>query len=85
MSNQTSEAHYKNLNDDDVVPKERPHNFRPTNLWWVMYACIATVCFALAAYILGITSVGGPSAKLLNSYGYLLISIIILTSKNIKF
>jgi len=43
------------------------------------------VCFAISAYILGIISVGGISAKFLNSWGYLFISFLILLTKNIKF
>jgi hypothetical protein len=39
----------------------------------------------VSAYILGIISVGGVSAKFLSSYGYLIIGVSIAASKNIKF
>jgi drug/metabolite transporter (DMT)-like permease len=64
--------------------EEEPRK-RPEGLMWVFFACTATVCFALSAYILGIISVGGAAGKFLNSWGYLFVSSMILLFKNVKF
>lgn len=86
MSNQESKSHYQNLLEDKAeLEVEVVDRHRPQSLLWIVFACTATVCFALSAYILGIISVGGVSAKFLNSFGYLSISILILFFKNVRF
>jgi drug/metabolite transporter (DMT)-like permease len=86
MSNQESNAQYQQFEDEATIEQVLgPDESRPKSLMWVFYSCIATVCFAISAYILGIISVGGVSAKFLNSFGYLFISIVILTTKNVRF
>lgn len=86
MSQQESNSYYQPMLEgtkDPVEPQEEEK--KPQSLVWILFACIATVCFALSAYILGIISVSGVSAKFLNSFGYLFISICIITVKNFKF
>lgn len=73
------------LEDTKEPAVEEPQQQGPKSLLWIAFACIATVCFALSAYILGIISVSGVSAKFLNSFGYLFVSICIITVKNLKF
>jgi hypothetical protein len=86
MSNQESDSKYQPLEDEThkIVIEIEEEN-RPKSLMWVLYSCTATVCFALGAYILGIISVGGASAKFINSLGYFTISLLILLTKNYKF
>lgn len=88
MSNQESNTDYKALPDFMENEKEEPAApapQKPKSLTWILFAVIATVCFAFSAYILGIISVSGASAKFLNSWGYLLVSLLILFTKNVKF
>ena len=92
MSNQLSNSDYKNLEDfmeggeeEFDVPKDQPQKPEPKSMAWILFACTATVCFALSAYILGIISVGGVSGKFLNSWGYLFVSVCILFTKNVRF
>jgi glucose uptake protein GlcU len=90
MSNQESKVDYVNLQgfikkEKEEEEEEEEEEVESKSLLWVLLSCIACLCFALSAYILGILSVGGVTAKFLNSWGYLLISLIILATKNVKF
>ena len=87
MSRQESESHYQPIGGGHLgqAVEISPGKGGPRSLLWVLFACTATVCFALSAYILGIISVSGSSAKFLSSFGYLTISLLIMFVKNVKF
>lgn len=85
MSRQESNAHYKSLPDHDEHDAVESPPVQKRSLAWIGYAVMATTCFALSAYLLGILSLNGISAKFLNSYGFLFISLMILVTRNIKF
>ena len=86
MSRQDSKSHYRNLDDEESKePRESPRQVHHKSKMWILYAWIATVWFALSAYILGLLSVGGVAAKFLNSYGYFIIGSGIALAKNLRF
>ncbi|CAI2368849.1 unnamed protein product [Moneuplotes crassus] len=75
----------QDLRDNENEDIKEINDQKKRSLSWIFYAISATVCFAISAYILGIISVNGASAKFLNSWGYLFVSILIVSTKNIKF
>lgn len=87
MSRQESNSHYRDLHEEEESkePKDAPQPEQHKSKMWILYAITATICFAVSAYVLGMISVGGVSAKFLSSYGYLIIGVGIAFSKNIRF
>lgn len=87
MSNQESKTDYVDLQKFMKTEQETGNDGEneTKSLLWVLFACISCMCFAISAYIMGILSVGGVTAKYLNSWGYLLISLLILATKNVIF
>lgn len=85
MSNQESKTDYVDLQKFMKNENGNGEETETKSLLWVLFACISCLCFALSAYIMGVLSVGGVTAKFLNSWGYLLISLLILLAKNVIF
>ena len=88
MSNiQDTSAPFRPIQDEDskTEPVVSNQPVRPTNLKWVMFALIATVCFSASGFIIGIIAANGASAKFLNSIGYFVISLIIIIVKNVNY
>jgi drug/metabolite transporter (DMT)-like permease len=74
---------YVELDEGENQPQKYQHK-EASRGSWIFLSVIACFCFAIAGFCLGLVSAGGYSAKFLNSYGYLFISLVALSYRVIS-